>query len=271
MRCKGFAIDLDGTLLTPDELVSPRNAAAVQAAIDAGLHIVVATARWYQMAEVVARQFGLDGPVVACAGAEVRRLSDGTDLMDVRLPTEFAAELYEICDAERCIATVALDTDVVVKMDGEPSPGDMPAGMSWVPSLAATLDQAPRIALIQGRTASQRVVEELADRWKDRVQFIGSISSNQKAALNLTAAGADKGVALEVACRDLGVSPAEMVAIGDSDNDIGMFRVAGASFAMGQGSDEVKAAATAVTLSNAEDGVAAAIELVLEQGDAIFV
>jgi hydroxymethylpyrimidine pyrophosphatase-like HAD family hydrolase len=49
-----------------------------------------------------------------------------------------------------------------------------------------------------------------------------------------------------------------------------MFRVAGGSFAMGQASDEVKAAAQAVTASNEEDGVAQAIERLLAEGDAVF-
>ena len=81
--------------------------------------------------------------------------------------------------------------------------------------------------------------------------------------LTLTAAGADKGVALEVACRDHGIDPADVVAIGDSHNDIAMFRVAGSSIAMGQASDEVKSAAAEVTASNDDDGVALAIERIL--------
>jgi len=77
------------------------------------------------------------------------------------------------------------------------------------------------------------------------------------------ATGADKGAALAVACKDLDIHPAQVVAIGDAENDVEMFRVAGTSFAMGQASDEVKRAATYVTAPNDEDGVAQAIERVL--------
>ena len=49
----------------------------------------------------------------------------------------------------------------------------------------------------------------------------------------------------------------------NAENDVSMFRVVGASFAMGQAKDDVKAAATAVTLSNEEDGVASAIRRIL--------
>jgi Cof subfamily protein (haloacid dehalogenase superfamily) len=260
---RALAIDLDGTLLTPDEQVSSRNAAAVRAALDQGFEVIVATARWYRMAGEVASMFGLAGPAIACSGAQVRRLGDGMDLLDLRLPPAFARALYEICDSQRCVATVALDDDVVVKLDGNPDLASLPAGLRSTPSLAATLPAVPRIALIQGTAVNRNIVESLADQWADRVRFVESISSAGKTILTLTSVGADKGVALRSACADLGLDPGEVVAIGDADNDIEMFRVAGASFAMGQASPTVQAAATAVTAPNAQDGVALAIEQVL--------
>ena len=89
MTHRAFAIDLDGTLLGSDHKVSPANGKAVRTAIDAGFDIIIATARWYNLALEVAEELNLTGPAIACSGAEVRRLSDGTDLFDVRLPPEF--------------------------------------------------------------------------------------------------------------------------------------------------------------------------------------
>jgi hydroxymethylpyrimidine pyrophosphatase-like HAD family hydrolase len=48
--------------------------------------------------------------------------------------------------------------------------------------------------------------------------------------------------------------------LGDMENDLEMFRKAGFAVAMGNATDEVKAAAQATTLSNEEDGFAEAIE-----------
>ena len=271
MELQALAIDLDGTLLSRDESVSERNQAAVRAALDAGWQLIIATARWYQLAEEVAGIFGLHGPVIACSGAEVRRLSDGADLFDVRLPVGFAEDLYAICDNQRCVAWIALDKDVLIKMDGQPEPGVLPAGLRWVPSLHdASLGPdgrvAPRIALIQGSGVIERIREELVAPWDQEVRFLQSFSSTGRMNLALTAAGADKGVALAVACADLGLVPQQVVAIGDAHNDIEMFRVAGGSFAMGQADDEVKAAASAVTAPNDQDGVAQAIERLLTDG-----
>jgi 5-amino-6-(5-phospho-D-ribitylamino)uracil phosphatase len=270
MKIRVLAIDLDGTLLRRDESVSDRNGRALKGARAAGLEIIIATAGWYQRAERVAQRFDLRGPVIACSGAEVRRLSDGADLMDVRLPAEFARSLYEIVDSQRCLAWVTLDNTVLMKAEGDLDLSDLFPEIRRVPSIAAAADVPPRIALVQGTGVNKAILEALAAKWGDRVRFITSLSGHAKSILTLTAVGADKGVALEVACRDLGVAPSEVVAIGDADNDMEMFRVAGGSFAMGQASAEVKAAAKAVTGTNDEDGVAEAIERLLAEGDAVF-
>jgi Cof subfamily protein (haloacid dehalogenase superfamily) len=267
---RALAIDLDGTLLSRDESVSERNQRAVEAARAAGFEIILATAGWYQRAERVARLFGLAGPAITCSGAEVRRFADGADLMDVRMPAGFATRLYEIIDSQRSIAWVALDDTVLMKIDGDPDPRLLTPEIRHVRSVAAAATVPPRMVLVQGSAVTQAIRDSLSGEWSEQVRFISSISGYAKSILTLTAVGADKGLALAVACRDLGLDPAEVVAIGDADNDIEMFRVAGGSFAMGQATAEVKAAAQAVTGPNDADGVAQAIERLLAEGDAVF-
>jgi Cof subfamily protein (haloacid dehalogenase superfamily) len=264
MDVRALAIDLDGTLLTSDDTLSPRNLAAVGAALDAGIDVILATARWYQQVERVARPLGLTQAAIACSGAEVRRLSDGADLMDTRLPAEFAAELYEVLDGQRAIAWLPLDDTVLMKAEGS---FDLPLPELRQVSRLSGADGgvAPRMALVQGTAASEAVIANLEARWRDRVHFLTSITGYGKTLLTLTAVGADKGVALRVACQDHGIDPGAVLAIGDSGNDVEMFRVAGRSVAMGQASDEVKAAADEVTGRNDEDGVAQAIERLLAE------
>ena len=262
MTHRAFAIDLDGTLLGSDHEVSPANRRAVAAAVDAGFEIIIATARWYQLAQVVAKDLGLSGPAIACSGAEVRRLADGADLFDVRLPSDFADQLYALCDGVRSIVWAVLDDTVLFKLDGNPPPG-IGAEVRHTPQLVGAAGVAPRMILVQGTAATKLVGDELAGEWSDRVRFVESISSDTKSILTLTSTGADKGAALAVACKELDIHPTQVIAIGDAQNDVEMFRVAGTSFAMGQASDMVKAAATHVTAPNDEDGVARAIETIL--------
>jgi hypothetical protein len=257
-----LALDLDGTLLRPDESISERNQRAVRAAAKAGWHVILATARWFQLAERTATALGLRGPTIACSGAEVRRLGDGTDLMDVRLPVAFADALYELCDKNRCLAWVALDREVLMRMNGTPPPG-LPEEIRPVGRLAGASLLVPRMVLIQGSHITEVINETLRPHWQQDVRFLTSVSAHGKPVLTLTGAGADKGTALAVACADIGIAPTDVVAIGDGENDIEMFRVAGASFAMGQASDVVKAAADEVTATNTQDGVAIAVERLL--------
>ena len=268
---RAFAFDLDGTLLGRDERISARNLEAVRRAHDAGIQIILATARWFALAAEAAEELceaGVEvrGPAVACSGAQVRRLSNGVDLFDRRLPADFGRALANQLDSRRCVAWAALDNDVAVKMDGPAR--DLPAGLiqvaSLVDSLAATM---PRMVLIQGADACEVVETELASKWSDRVRFVESFSSAGKRILTLTAQGADKGAALRVACHELQIDPLSIIAFGDAENDIEMFRVAGASVAMGQANDRIKSEATYVSTSGYEGGVAHAIDRLFDHGE----
>ncbi len=267
MRFKALAFDLDGTLLNPAEEVSPRNRAAIADARRAGLQIIIASARWMSLASKVAVEVDASPVVIACSGAQVRRLTDGHDLLDLHLPDAFVDELYAICDSVRCIATICAGDRVVVKLEGGSVSGDAPDGMEFTDSLAAALPGAhARIALVQGTDAYARIIEELAPRWSEFVRFVESTSSRGKPILTITAAGADKGVALAIACAELGIEPEEVVAFGDADNDIEMFRVAGAAVVMGQAKGHVRDLATFVTDTCEDDGVAVAVERLLARG-----
>jgi hypothetical protein len=262
MSYRALALDLDGTLLRPDDAVSERNRRAVQAAVAAGWHVILSTARWHQQAERTADDLGLLDPVIACSGAEVRR-RDGTDLFDERLPAGFAAGLYERCDRAGATALIVRDRDVVLRTERAPASAQLPE-ITRVGTLAG-LDGSPRCALVFGDAVIADVRAALAPRWGDDVRFLVSHGRGGAAVLTLTGARADKGVALRVACDDLGITVADVVAMGDSETDVEMFRVAGAGVAMGQSPAEVRDAATWVTDTCADDGVAVAIERLLDE------
>ena len=265
MSYRAFAIDLDGTLLVGEHLPE-ENIVALRAAHKAGFQIIIATARWVQMAQRVEAELGVAGPVIACSGAQVHDPVLGKDIFDHRLPADFVTDLYRICDEDRCIATVTVEDRVLLKLDGEPDPAQMAAEMHWVKQLSGAADSLPRVAAIQGSKVNARIRDELQPRYKDRVHFFDSIGPTGKIILTLTSASASKGDALRSACDHLNITPQQVVAFGDSENDLEMFRAAGASVAMGQADERTKAAATHVTARNDEAGVARAVERILATG-----
>jgi len=264
MQFKALAIDLDGTLLVGEHLPQD-NITALRAARDAGFQIIIATARWKQMAQRVEAQIGIEGPAITCSGAQVYVPGTG-DIFDERLPQDFTADLYAICDEERCVATVTVEDHVLLKLDGTPDPAAMAKEMRWVPKLTGADPTLPRVANVQGSRVYQRIRDELKPRYSDRVHFFDSIGPSGKVIYTLTSAQASKGRALVRACEHLGLLPTQVITFGDAENDIEMFRISGASVAMGQADDRTKAAATTVTARNDEAGVARAVERLLTTG-----
>ena len=139
MAFRAFAIDLDGTLLV-GEHVPEENIQALRRAHSAGFQIIIATARWVQMAQRVEAEIGVEGPVIACSGAQVFDPIEARDIFDHRLPEDFVADLYALCDAERCVATVTVEDRVLLKLDGEPDRSQMPDEMHWVSKLSGASD-----------------------------------------------------------------------------------------------------------------------------------
>ena len=262
---KALAIDLDGTMLIGEDLPA-ENLAALRRAVAAGLTVFVATARWRHMAIDVAAQFDVHGPVIACSGAEVFDPRVDRDLFDERLPDAFAKELLEVCDATRCVATVTFSDRVLLKLDGEPDMSRVAKPIEWVRQLAGADASLPRVAAIQGSKVNELIRQEIAPKYGDAIQIADSIGPNGKIIVTYTGAKADKGRALEVACAATGIKHEEVVAFGDAENDISMFKVAGAAVAMGQADDDTKAHATFVSRPNTEFGVAYAIDRLLTSG-----
>ncbi len=266
MKYRAFAIDLDGTLLV-GENIPQGNIDAIRRAKDAGIHVLIATARWSQIAQRIGDELGIQDLVIACSGARVRETATGQDIFDHRLPEQFTRDLFEICNQQRCIATVTFNEDVRLKLDGEPDMSQMGEEMSWVTELDVETDNLPRIAAIQGSSCIDVIRKELGDRYSESVNIFDSIGPTGRIIITITAKAATKGLALGAACEHLGITAEQSVAFGDAENDLEMFHAAGAAVAMGQADDVTKQAATFITLPNTEAGVAHAIDHLLQHGD----
>ena len=80
----------------------------------------------------------------------------------------------------------------------------------------------------------------------------------------MTPPGHDKGTFVQAIAKRLGISTDAVATIGDMHNDVSMFRVSGMSIAMGNATDEIRQQATHVAASNADEGFAGAIEMILQ-------
>ena len=101
---------------------------------------------------------------------------------------------------------------------------------------------------------------------KSAICFEGkvAVTSSRDDFLELMEPGVNKWNAVKAVAESYGIRPEEVMCIGDSNNDLSMIRNAGVGVAVANAKPSVQAAAKIVTASNDEDGVARAIQMVID-------
>ncbi len=168
-RVRLIALDLDGTLLTRASTVSDGNAAAVREAVAAGVHIVLATSRWFTLAKRTADALGIAAPIICHNGAVVRSPVDDARLLELKIPADAAREIAELADAERYegMVTAGDSTWLISKMPNI-DPARLPAGMTQTARLSDHVTGDVEAFLFFGEDAVQGVREKLGGSTKAR-------------------------------------------------------------------------------------------------------
>jgi Cof subfamily protein (haloacid dehalogenase superfamily) len=252
-----IALDLDGTLLAPDESISPRNRQAITEALAAGTRVVLVTGRGVDTPIRVSKELGLNLPVICCHGALTKDFGANRTLEHVPVPLPHAKTLIEFAEREGLSIAIYVE-EAFYRLQGSKIYMDDMRGPGWyeAPSLSEMLTEAPTFIRFLGEESVKRMQREFGDlplafkyeTWNDFVEC---------AVLNRDAS---KKNALARLCADFGISSDRVLAIGDSRNDVPMLRWAGIGVAMANALPEVRQAVQHVTASNDRDGVAKAIE-----------
>lgn len=254
-----LAIDLDGTLLTPQHDISPRTLAVLQQAVDAGLRLVIATGRVPYILGDFAQYIPFNAPQITSNGAVIIDPRTHTVLHEEYMPANMALPVIEAAhdlDLQLCYYT---DQALFAERSLYSLNNWYLASVPVTPiDDIAQLHTHPCIKL--AAFGDERTVS--AKRQKLAQTFAGQVYVTQTAEewLEFLHPHVSKAKGLAFISQLLGIPPEEMIAIGDNHNDLEMLRFAGLGIAMGNADDEIKAAADYITRSNAEDGVAVAIE-----------
>jgi Cof subfamily protein (haloacid dehalogenase superfamily) len=257
-----IALDLDGTLLGPDFRVGEADGAAVLAAKERGVQIVLNTARWYGIALRTARRLGISTPLICHNGAHVKEPDSERELLHLRIPTEAAREIAARCDEGGWETYTSVDgvTYMRSRWEGAIDPARLPADMRLAKTHAEHVTAPATGIIVFGEEGVRTAVDLFEERYKGTIDFHTAWSEATRPYVSITAAGADKGKALQLVLKHLDVPPEEVVAIGDALPDVPMFELAGVGVAMGNAPDDVKARADAVAPTHEEAGVAWAIK-----------
>jgi Cof subfamily protein (haloacid dehalogenase superfamily) len=255
-----LALDLDGTLLIGGNRISDANAAAVKDAVAAGVHIVLATSRWYRLAKRTADLLGITSPIICHNGAMIRNPADDSTLLYHGLPAEPSLAIARIADEHRYESMVTVN-DVTHLLTRRPDvdASRLPGGMALTQRLEDHVREGCDAFLFFGQDAVDGIPQGLDGAYAGVLNLAAGYSETFPPYLNIVHTDADKGRALRLVCGHVGVPIEQAMAVGDAAPDLEMMRAAGMSMAMGNAPDDVKAEATVVGPSNLDDGVAWAI------------
>ncbi|MGZ4856320.1 MAG: Cof-type HAD-IIB family hydrolase [Candidatus Angelobacter sp.] len=274
-----LALDIDGTLTDANFQVPARNIAALRAAHEAGVEIMLATGRRHDYALPIARELGFPIWLISSNGALIRS-SNGETFFTDRLPARTAAELIQYMDEFRGHAVLTFDR-----------PANLPGNHSlvlesadelnktvsrwlemnrpyikFVSPLEDALNEDPLQAMYCGRVAFMQALQQRLSQasFLDKITVLRTQYDHRDLCiLDILNRECSKGHALRRWAEQRGISREQVMAIGDNHNDLEMLEFAGLAVVMGNASQEVKQNGWMVTGSNEESGVAQAVEEIL--------
>ena len=281
IRC--IASDVDGTLVNDAKSIDPEVVNAVRAARESGIRVAIASGRaWHEMDDIIEAMPCLRY-FICTNGAYVMDKDEQKELLHITIDKARALRLVR----KLMNYGVFLEAYVKAEIFGQyPVVGNETAQAehffrpnirpfilktrTMVPDLLAHLESLPegpeKIQIFYGDEAiSKRILTDLRDEFqgaamdgKGRERFYDVLESSE-GNLEFVLPHTTKGTAVEALADHWGYTADEVMTIGDSENDLSMIRFAGASVAMGNARDNVKAVARYETMDNNHCGVARAL------------
>lgn len=267
---KIIALDLDGTLLNGEKVVSPRNYAALQAAAALGNWIVPATGRALKAIPDQVLSLPFVRYVISINGANVADIRQQQTLLCAEIPKKRALELIEFSARYDAMYDCYWQNTGWVDRDFLERVRYYNADEEVIQLIQKTRAPVENLRdLIQNRAETIQKVQLCFRDMDERSTAAGEIAeafpdiavtSSFRNNLELNWKNANKGNALHFLAEHLHISDADTIAFGDSSNDFAMLTAAGTSVAMGNAAPEVQAVCDYVTRSNEDDGVAVFLE-----------
>lgn len=272
MAIRLIAIDIDGTLLDSRWELPAANRDAVAAAAGREIEVALVTGRRFDFALPIAQQIPCALTMIVNNGALVKSQDGATHLRHL-LPRDVARQVLEATPRFRPGAAVVFDRPRENQVVMEYMDWDDAGRRSYfernrdflaqVSPLETCLTEDPIQVMFSGPVETVREAAAalqslyMADRF---ALAITEYESRNFALVDVVAPGISKGATLAEWARRQGYTRAEIMAIGDNLNDREMLEFAGVPVVMGNSVPELKSNGWHVTLSNDENGVAAAIE-----------
>ena len=252
--------DVDGTLVTPDKIVTPQARAVVRRIIEAGIGFSITSGRPPLGMKMLIDELHLENPITAFNGGLIIR-PDLSVMCEHLIPGAAAQPVIDILTKHKLDVWVYSNKDWYVTTRHGPHVAREEWTVRFPPTVVPTyeglLDRVVKsVGVSDDDEAMARCVTETQQQFGQRV----SAALSQPYYLDVTHPKANKGEVVSALSALLAIPTAQIATIGDMPNDVLMFRNSGVSIAMGNASPVVQHAARFVTTSNSDEGFARAME-----------
>jgi len=258
---KLMAVDIDGTLLNSEGVLTEKTREAIISGVEKGLIFTISTGRPIQGVENINRMLNLDLPYITYNGAMVVMGKSRKILYEQKLSYEDAISIIDLGKKYKTTIVIWADNKLYAEelnekvLEYKKISGVEPVivkDLKEISKFGVTKilwdDEIEKIAIYQSE-AGQYLNNERVNFHTTRPMFLEFVDKK-----------ASKAIAMEKLGEYFGIKQSEMIAVGDGYNDLSMIEYAGLGVAMANANDEIKEKADYVTLSNDEDGVAHVID-----------
>lgn len=281
---KLIASDMDGTLLNNEHDIDKETLAAIKKAEEAGIIFAISTGRDYDSVKEVLDRHNIKAQSIVSNGAEYRD-EDGNILGVINIEKESSRKIIDILNKNNFSARIFTDKGIFTPSTREDALQEV-VFRTMSMNINLTEEEAIEISKNLRFFTALKYIEdmdkffeevevrkfvafhkdlELIDKMKkeigqiDQIAVTSSFSDN----IEVTNINAQKGIILKQVADKLGIEREEVMILGDSFNDYSMFEIFEETVAMKNAIPEVKAIAKYITDSNANLGVAKAINHVI--------
>jgi Cof subfamily protein (haloacid dehalogenase superfamily) len=252
------AIDLDGTLYDSKSRISEANRKAIYKCLDNNVKVIITTAKTVYTVRNLITELGLKDPQIASAGSAI--IGSNLEIIYTRkIPVQPYIKAIKLARKYKVgICTSCINGNVYVE-DNDPSLNDI-----WESGEIPTMCESLLESQITNNALLITFAVHAKNSFNEEVEnLLGSEIKLRRAGQNwLTAYSlfAGKMGALKKILSMTGIKKKNVLALGDSESDVGMLSLAGIGVAMGNAADKLKEAADYIVSDNDSDGVAEAIE-----------
>jgi Cof subfamily protein (haloacid dehalogenase superfamily) len=262
-----IVMDMDDTLLNEAHQLSDANKTALLQAKKEGVVIVLASGRpTPAMANIAdALELNTGGFVVSYNGAYVTDWATKQVLHETTLSKDKTHTLIDLAKSADSDFHTYVDGDILTERHNPFT--DIEAELTSMPirdvsCLKSTVQSnVPKLLMV----AEPSKVKKMHAAMNESHGTEFTITISKPYFLEFTKNAVDKSAGIDVICSYLGINKNDVVAMGDSYNDLTMIRDCGIGVAMGNAPDDIKAISDFIAPSNKDDGVATVVNEILKQ------